>query len=110
MTSFRIASKSGSDYGIYDGVTPEAAFAAMVADGGGEIGAPEVGTADDWVIVPVVEYVVEGRGERGDWSREYVEAGGEAVFATQTEADAALDDLAVRLNWNRDDLRVREIR
>lgn len=54
-------------------------------------------------------WIVEGRGERGDWSREYVEADGDAVCATRADADAAVDSLVDTLGWKRADLRVREI-
>ena len=50
MNKFSISSKAGADYGIYKGDTPEAAFAAMVADGGGEVGDESVGTVDDWIV------------------------------------------------------------
>lgn len=50
MVKYLIASKAGGAYGIYEGGTAEEAFDAMVADGGGEIGGPTVGTAEDWII------------------------------------------------------------
>lgn len=52
MTQYRIGSTAGVDYGTWSGDTPDAAFAAMVADAGGTVGDPEVGTAADWIIVP----------------------------------------------------------
>ena len=53
MLQFHIGSAAGVDYGVWPGDTPEAAFAAMVADAGGTVGDLEVGTADDWIIVLV---------------------------------------------------------
>lgn len=53
MSMYRISSKAGVEYGIYEGDTPEQAFAAMVADGGGEVGDDSVGAAKDWIIEQV---------------------------------------------------------
>lgn len=53
MATFQISSKGGADFGVYQGETAAEAFAAMVADGDGEIGSPEVGTAADWIIQEV---------------------------------------------------------
>lgn len=50
MTRYTIESRAGVLYGVYEGDTPEAAFAAMVADGGGHVGDEHVGTAADWLI------------------------------------------------------------
>lgn len=80
----------------------------MVEAASSTVGSPEVGTAEDWIIEPAGEWVVEGIGLRG-WSREYVEASGDAVFATESDAQAALDDLVRRQGWQRDELRVRRL-
>ena len=53
--TFRITSKAGLDFGLYEGETAEAAFAAMCADGAGEVGDETVGTAKDWIIEEVLE-------------------------------------------------------
>lgn len=54
MTHYQIESKAGIVYGIYEGDTPEQAFAAMVAEAGGPAedsdGAPVEGTPADWII------------------------------------------------------------
>lgn len=50
MQTWKIYSKAGADFGVWPGETAEQAFAAMVAEGGGEVGAPHVGTAADWII------------------------------------------------------------
>ena len=109
MTQFRIHSTASVDYGIWPGTTPEEAFAAMVASTGGTVGDPQVGTADDWIIEPAGQWVVEGKGSAGDWSRDYVEAGGDAIFVTEKDALSALDALARLDGWKRDELRVREL-
>ena len=46
MTYYSIISPDGVDYGVWEGATPEAAFAAMQID----IGWFD-GTADDWIIL-----------------------------------------------------------
>jgi hypothetical protein len=46
MPYFQIESRAGAVFGIYEGETPEDAFAAMVADAG----AGAEGTAADWII------------------------------------------------------------
>jgi len=46
MPYFQIESRAGAVFGVYDGETPEDAFAAMVADAG----AGSEGTAADWII------------------------------------------------------------
>lgn len=51
-------------------------------------------------------FVVEGR-VGGRWTREAVEAQGDATFDTEADAQAAIDDL-VRVNgWSRTELRAR---
>jgi hypothetical protein len=59
-------------------------------------------------------YLVEGRGEVGEgesgrWSREYVEAGGSAAFATLEAAEAAIDDLIETCGFKRHNLRARAL-
>lgn len=61
MNAYRISSKAGVDFGVYEGDTPEAAFAAMVAEGGDGVdseGGSTSGSIGDWVIDPVVDDVV----------------------------------------------------
>jgi hypothetical protein len=53
MKSFQITSKAGQDFGVYPGDTSNAAFEAMVADGGA--GGLE-GTAADWHISEVEKW------------------------------------------------------
>lgn len=48
---WKIESKAGVVYGVYEGETAEAAFAAMIADGGESDGAE--GAAADWIITEV---------------------------------------------------------
>lgn len=58
MKKFRITSKAGVVYGVYEGETPEEAFSAMIADGcdGCNVdGRSTAGTVDDWIIREVVE-------------------------------------------------------
>lgn len=67
-----------------------------------------------WIVQPdgstsETGYLVEGRGESGRWSREYVEAGGSAAFATIELAEAAIDDLIDTCGFERHDLRVRAL-
>lgn len=59
MQTWKIESKAGVDFGVWPGETAEQAFAAMVAEGGGEVGEPHVGTAADWFIVPADAKVQE---------------------------------------------------
>lgn len=54
-------------------------------------------------------YLVEGRGESGRWSREYVEAGGSAAFATLEAAEAAIDSLIDTCGFERHNLRARAL-
>ena len=55
-------------------------------------------------------YLVEGRLADGQWSRDYVEApGADNAFATEIDAEAAIDDLVRTCGWDRADLRVREL-
>ena len=49
MPYFQIESRAGAVFGIYEGETPEDAFAAMVADAG----AGAEGTAADWIIAAI---------------------------------------------------------
>lgn len=49
---YRITSKAGFDYGVYEGETPEDAFRAMAQDGGRPELDESIGTADDWTIDP----------------------------------------------------------
>lgn len=51
MSKYQIESKAGVIFGVYEGETEEAAFAAMVADGGGD--EETAGTAKDWIITEV---------------------------------------------------------
>ena len=57
MKRYEIASKGGESFGIYEGNTPEEAWAAMVEDAGGpgtdDDGKPLEGTPADWIIVEV---------------------------------------------------------
>lgn len=58
MSSYYIESKAGVIFGIYEGDTPEGAFAAMVADAGDGVdtdGSSTAGTADDWIIIDVID-------------------------------------------------------
>ena len=53
MKKWQITSKAGVVFGVYEGETPEEAFAAMVADGGDACdvdGRSTAGTVDDWII------------------------------------------------------------
>jgi len=55
-TIYRIWSRDGTDYGAWQGADAEAAWAAMVADGGPGVdveGEPTEGRPDDWVIEPM---------------------------------------------------------
>lgn len=97
MNSYQIESKSGVVYGVYQGATPEAAFRAMVEDGGAGTntsGEPTEGLAGDWIITPadlvVIEYMpVALRAShvkaenRGVWPHN----GAERVAATRSQAE-----------------------
>lgn len=88
MTAYRITGSAGIDYGTYHGDTPDAAFRAMVTDGGDGVnidGHSTSGTTDDWYITEV-EYVIEQRvRETGAW--EPVPAGGfDSEEAAQTRS------------------------
>jgi hypothetical protein len=50
MNRYAISSKSDESFGVFDGDTPDEAFAAMVADAGGAIGDESVGTISDWIV------------------------------------------------------------
>jgi hypothetical protein len=54
MGRYRITSRSGEVYGVYEGSTPEEAWEAMVQDAGGhttdESGRDTAGTPEDWII------------------------------------------------------------
>ena len=53
MTKYQIESKAGVIFGTYEGATPEAAFNAMIDEGGRGIEGPDGspwGTASDWII------------------------------------------------------------
>ena len=61
--SYRITSKAGADFGVYQGATAEEAFAAMVAESGDGVdtdGNSTAGTMADWIIEEVVTV--------GDWT------------------------------------------
>lgn len=56
MTKFRITSKAGVEFGVYEGETKEDAFEAMVADAGDGVdddGNRTAGSAADWIIEEV---------------------------------------------------------
>lgn len=104
MKRFQIQSTGGDVFGVYPGDTPEAAFAAMIAAGGGAVGEPHTGTADDWIIVPASTWVIEARDQHGHWAAEH--AGAIPVtFDTEREALVAIGDLVIVNDWKREDLR-----
>lgn len=52
-SAFRITSRAGLEFGVYDGETEEDAFEAMIADGGDGVdagGNRTAGSAADWII------------------------------------------------------------
>jgi hypothetical protein len=53
MSKWKIESKAGVIFGVYEGETAEDAFAAMVEEGGSSDGAE--GEASDWIITEVSE-------------------------------------------------------
>lgn len=56
MRKFKITSKAGVDFGVYEGATAEEAFAAMVVDGVDGVdtdGNSTAGTIGDWIIEQV---------------------------------------------------------
>lgn len=50
MKAYRIMSKAGVDMGTYAGKSPEDAVRSMIADGSGEYGSTEAGTAEDYNV------------------------------------------------------------
>lgn len=61
--TYQISSKAGVDFGLYSGETPEAAFAAMVAEGGDGTdadGNSTAGSMADWITEEVITI--------GDWT------------------------------------------
>lgn len=82
MNAYRISSKAGVDFGVYEGDTPEAAFAAMVAEGGDGVdseGGSTSGSIGDWIIEPVsdAEAFVD---EHGDDAADVMDALNAAGF------------------------------
>jgi hypothetical protein len=58
---YRIASRLGDDFGIWEGESPEAAFLAMVAecgDGDDADGNSTAGDWTDWIIEPADDQTV----------------------------------------------------
>lgn len=53
MSKYQIESTAGVIFGVYEGETPEDAFAAMCADAGDEPGSEAAGSAADWLISEV---------------------------------------------------------
>lgn len=61
----------------------------------------------DVILLDVpARFVVEGRVD-GRWTREAVEAQGDAIFDNEADALAAIDDLVRACGWDRSELRVR---
>jgi len=50
MNRYQIESRAGVIFGVYEGEARRDAFLAMLAEAGGEYGAPHVGTEADWII------------------------------------------------------------
>lgn len=63
MSLFQIESKAGVVFGVYEGETPEEAFAAMVAEAGGVVGDEPTGVPSDWIIREVGGVTVELDGQ-----------------------------------------------
>jgi hypothetical protein len=111
MTQFRVFNSQGADLGIYSAESAEGAIEACVRDAGyGSIEDMERQLAQSCELeaVEAGEYVVEAQEASGRWSREAVEAGGDAGFATEAEANAAVDKLVRVCGWSRAELRVRQ--
>lgn len=55
---YSIESRDGTDFGVWEGATPAAAWEAMVAAAGGAStdadGNPTEGTIDDWIVTPTL--------------------------------------------------------
>lgn len=69
MSKFRITSKAGVEFGVYEGETREAAFAAMVADAGDgadDDGNRTAGSAADWIIEEVEQWEAWEDGRRDE--------------------------------------------
>jgi hypothetical protein len=108
---FRVYNPLGADLGVYSADTAQAAIEACVRDAGYDsIDDMENRLAEqcDLEAVEAGRFVVEGLESSGRWSREAVEAGGDAGFDTESDATAAIDALVAACGWSRADLRVRE--
>lgn len=93
MPKFLIESKASTPGGLYDGDTPQAAFAAMLADAGAsdayrDDGTHTVGTIDDWIIVRASTdggFVIEAGADLGALAERM------GPDATKGDAEAFLD-------------------
>jgi len=109
MSEFIVFNPQGTALGSFEADSAEAAIEACVRDAGYD----SVSDMEDRLSQPcelqaerVRRYVVEGC-VAGHWSAEH--AGDDVTFATEVEAQAAIDDLEKVCGWDRTELRVREL-
>lgn len=102
MSKFRITSKAGVEFGVYEGETREEAFAAMVADAGDGVddaGNRTAGSAAHWIIEEVEQWEAWEDGRRDEAVRYWVAClGGDPVT---TGADMLGVEVSDALNVER---------
>ena len=115
MNAYRIISKAGDDYGVWNGENAKAAFLAMLADSGDadSYGEPQVGTESDWIIEeakpPRIEYEIGCYGVKWRISDEADEADGGWCRTTYKQKDDAIIAAREYVKRSRQDLRAAEL-